>query len=635
MKTGCLFLLLLLAAQALLAQYSKPAPIPLALPGKNYVQQIAQWLPEQPTGFGVPYQQREVWQNLLPAPAAKQAILTAEALLKDSFPAWSDAVFMDYFETGSREKSGKMFSDRGKWLPALTWAECIENKGRFVPAIEMVMQSYYGQTSWVLPPHDINKKNILKKGYLVDLAAADIAHNLAQAGYLLNNKLSPAVRAELQVQLQKRIFEPVLTSLRNNERKENWWLTTTNNWGAVCLSGVTGAALAAMPHKEDRAMFVAIAAIYAANAIAGFANDGYCSEGLGYYDYGFGRYIFLRENILQATKGNIDLFAGEKIRNIARYPLNIEMAPGVYPTIADCKVSTRPAANICWYNSRSLGLGIERYDTIRLPIRTTNLVEDIMYAFPNAASRAPLAKAASGKGSAMLRSYFSDAGILVVRPAKPGAGQLAACIKGGNNNEHHNHNDLGSYTLAIGNKKIVEDPGGPYVYTATTFGKERYTITCINSYGHPVPLAGGQQQAPGAASMAKILYNKFSDSVDVLSMDIASAYPLPGIKKLERKFVYDRSLAGTFTVADEFEFDSTRSFETAVITRANYTISPAGNIVFSTDNGILNAVIQTGGQPFTITKETITEEKPAFDRIAIRLTHPAMAGRITVIFTRE
>ena len=42
-----------------------------------------------------------------------------------------------------------------------------------------------------------------------------------------------------------------------------------------------------LPDKEERAYFVAAAEKYNVYGMKGYADDGYCSEGVGYYNYGF------------------------------------------------------------------------------------------------------------------------------------------------------------------------------------------------------------------------------------------------------------------------------------------------------------------------------------------------------------
>jgi hypothetical protein len=630
MKRLLVLLIILTQLTAALAQQEHGRVSVLALPDSQRVQQVAAMLADKPTGFGKSYQQREVWNQLKARKDYQDIIKRAEGLIKQPFPEWNDADYLKFYENGSRSEGEKMMSARAKWLPVLTWAECLENKGRFVPAIEMAIGEYIKQKSWVLPAHDYGKKNFTGTTYFVDLVSADMAQNLAQALYLLNDKLKPALQQQLINELDKRIFKPVMVTLATNSRDNRGWLLTTNNWNAVCLSGVTGAAMAALPNKTDRAKFAVIAETYSVNSIAGFTDDGYCSEGMGYYDYGFSHYIRLRELLYQTTGGKIDLFSGEKIRKIALYPFNIAITDNVYPTIADCKVGTKPYPSIIWYCNKVLGLGLQKYDTISFAAKMDNISENVMHAFPNSASRAKSFKTDQPQIGA--RSYFNNAGIIVVRPGKS-TGILSASIKGGNNNEHHNHNDLGSYTLVAGQDVIVEDPGGPGKYSATTFGKDRYTIQCIASYGHPVPLIAGKQQLDGEKSQAKIVKTTFTDAQDAVVMDIKSAYPVPTLTNLIREFTYDRAGKGTFKVQDDFEFTTDELFETAIITRAKWKIIDKQQIEFSTASGKVRATIQSTAGAFSLSSETNNEEKPAYDRIAIRLNKPVKKGTITITYT--
>ena len=45
--------------------------------------------------------------------------------------------------------------------------------------------------------------------------------------------------------------------------------------------------------------------------IGGFTDDGYCSEGMGYWNYGFGHYIMMGLAVRAATKGKLDIFQDE------------------------------------------------------------------------------------------------------------------------------------------------------------------------------------------------------------------------------------------------------------------------------------------------------------------------------------
>ncbi len=134
---------------------------------------------------------------------------------------------------------------------------------------------------------------------------------------------------------------------------------------------------------------------------------------------------------------------------------------------------------------------------------------------------------------------------------------MGVALKGGHNDEHHNHNDVGSYVFCIGDSMTLVDPGAE-VYTRRTFSAERYVSNVLNSFGHPVPRVAGQLQKTGRSAAAKVLKLELADDQDTLQFDLTSAYPVKTLKQLTRTFVFQRS-SGSLTVTDEVKFDSTRN----------------------------------------------------------------------------
>ncbi|MBC7890675.1 MAG: hypothetical protein H7Y12_00555, partial [Sphingobacteriaceae bacterium] len=458
-------------------------------PDRQRVKQITALLPVDPQGFGHPYQTRSVWEDLYADARYVSVLDRADSLLTEPIAPWSDSLYLDYTRKGTRPGGEGMMRARFERLTVMVWAECLQNKGRYVKALEQLLGELLRQKSWVLPAHDFRNQNFRGRRYTVDLASASFSHDLAQAMFLLDDKLSESLRQKIRRELERRTFRPLLKTLRTRN-PYHWWLKGTNNWNAVCLAGVTGAALAAIPGRNRRAKFVTIAERYSKNTLLGFDADGYCPEGLGYYAYGFGHYLLLRENIWQATGGKLDLLADSSIRKIAAYGPNLEIIHGVYPNIGDSRIGTQASPEILWYCSRNLNLGLTRYDSLRFLGNTQNLSADLMRVFPNSVSmRAPASASALSPG---LRSYFPTAGVLIARPA-PGSGfNLGVAMQGGTNHEPHNHNDVGAYTVVVGDEMLTGDPGGPFVYNAKTFGPARYESKLLSSYGHPVPLISGK-----------------------------------------------------------------------------------------------------------------------------------------------
>ena len=206
-------------------------------------------------------------------------------------------------------------------------------------------------------------------------------------------------------------------------------------------------------------------------------------------------------------------------------------------------------------------------------------------------------------------------------------------MKGGVAHENHNHNDLGSYVVVVGNEQLAGDPGGPHAYNSKTFGPERYTaFKTFASYGHPVPLVAGVQQKEGAASVAKVLRTEFTDSRDLFSLDLTAAYPLTGLKSLLRDFEFNRANGGSFTIRDEFNLDTPGDFETALITNGAWT-QPAPDTLEFTRNGESVRVTIRASADWKLTVEDVTEDAPVFHRLSVALKQPATTGWVSVTYT--
>jgi hypothetical protein len=608
-----------------------PAAIPNDIKGvpATRIEEVAAMLDDKPAGFGSDYHNRAVWTELARKSIFAKVIPRAEALLTKPFPAWDEAAFLDYSRTGKRAVTTKLFNDREAWLAPLVWAECLENRGRFVPLINKVLEEYVHQETWTRPfnnPPNGNEKTV---HYSVGLESAAFGRELAQALYMLDDKVAPNVRADVMQALHDRIFTPVLTSYRTG--RGHWWITAKMNWNSVCLSGVTGAALTVLPSREERAVFAAAGAYYSANGVAGYKEDGYDPEGPGYYNFGFGNYITLREALFEATHGKIDLFSDPKIRNIALFGPRITILNGWLPPFEDCHFGTTIDPYILWYCSRTLRLGLTEYDS-RSFAGPDKLVQGSFLSFPNSATETPPAPAATASEEGVgIRSYFDKAQVLVCRPF-PG-GQFGVALKGGNNDKPHNHNDVGSFVIVVGKEELGGSPGGPFVYNSRTFGPGRYTeFKTFASYSQPVPLVAGVQQKVGAQAAAANVTQDFTDARDIFSMEIQSAYPVPGLQKLLRTFVFSREGSGSLSVRDEFAMEQPGAFETALVSHAKWTRPTPDTIAFTNNGETLLAKVAASAD-WDLTSDTVTEDAPTFYRLAVRLKQPATQGWVNITYS--
>ena len=115
-------------------------------------------------------------------------------------------------------------------------------------------------------------------------------------------------------------------------------------------------------------------------------------------------------------------------------------------------------------------------------------------------------------------------------------GMLLAA-KGGFNNESHNHNDVGTFSLYVNTIPVFID-AGVGTYTKQTFGKDRYTIWTMQSNYHNLPMINGVPQKFG--QQYKATNTVCNEKKRTFSADIATAYPAEAkVKSWIRSYALD------------------------------------------------------------------------------------------------
>ena len=600
-------------------------------PRPERVAEIAEMLSARPAGFGRPISDRDAWDRLSEHSSFRSVVSRAESLMAQPLPESPDGLYLEFSETGNRTGYQNVASARRGRVLTFTLAEAVEHQGRFLEPLEKVIAALSAERTWVLPAHDGQLHNFHGRRTEIDLASATLGWDLAMADYLLGDQLSEKCRKQIRAQVTRRSLTPFREMVEGRQDR-SWWLTTTNNWNSVCLAGVVGAALALVDSPEERAWFVAAGEEYVRNFLRGFTPDGYCSEGLGYWNYGFGYFTLLAEAMAQATGGKVDLFTWPEVRAPALYGARVEIAGDVYPTFSDCSVGSRPDSFLMDYISRRYGLGLARWERADTLQASGSLYRSMMHGFPNTSRQA---RASDAPAMTLdKRDWFADAGVLIARPAANGKGQMAVALKGGHNAEHHNHNDVGSFMVVVDGKTVLTDPGAE-VYTARTFSGRRYDSQVINSFGHSVPRVAGELQRVGGDALAQVIEKSLEDDRDRIVFDIRSAYAVPTLEGLTRSFEYHRAGKGRLVVRDAFFFSEPETFETALITFGRWR--EEGNVLFVEDDGVwLQVEVDTGGRSYEVSGVTLEEDVRAPRapvRVAITLREKVRDGAVTCTIT--
>jgi hypothetical protein len=589
------------------------------------IQEIAAWLPAQPAGFAWPISNRVAWEKLATNPAFKGAVRAGVKLLAQPLPEQPDSLFLEFSQTGNRTHWQNVAGQRRGRIAKFTLAEALENQGRFLPALEQTIAALCAEKTWVLPAHDGALENFHGHAIIPDLGATGLAAELAEADFVLGDKLSPATRLLIRDNIRRRVLEPFRAMIEGRQ-PEAFWVRTPMNWNAVCVGNTVFAALALEPARADRAFYAAAGEHCIRYFLSGFTPDGYCAEGVGYWNYGFGHFILLTEALRQSTGGKIDLLNDDKAVAAALFCRRSEILPGIFPTISDCAPGTKPSAQLTAYVCRRLGLDV---GSNQLTGIEGDLAQTLMLA--SLGENPPVARPLEKFNDSPLRTFFPGGGVLIARTAADAELPFAVCLKGGHNNEPHNHNDVGSFSVVVGTNMVICDPGGE-VYTKRTFSAHRYDSKVLNSFGHAVPVVAGQLQRTGAEAHGVILATIFTAAADTFKLDFRSAYPVPALEKLERTFVFQRAPAA-LEVRDEVKFSAPETFESALVTWGTVKAAGSDALEITDGNSTVRVTIDTQGRAFKWRQEIIDEDvdtkrKPV--RIGIALDSKIPGGVITL-----
>ncbi|MDR1498460.1 MAG: heparinase II/III-family protein [Puniceicoccales bacterium] len=602
---------------------------------------IAPFLSQKPFCVGRSINDRTLWNAL----EKGSVVEDAKNLLKIPLQKLPESLYKEYFRNGNRVNFQLARSHKFRRITVFALAECLENKGRFIAPLERTIRSICDEPSWLLPAHDGNAEVYDGKTIYIDLVSADTSFELALASLWLGEKLSPEIRKLIRDNVERRTLIPYENAVKSGRKGRNWWIDGTNNWNSVCHAGVVGTALALIEDPARRAWFIAASERFMSPYFRGFTPDGYCSEGMGYWNYGFGNFVELAEIVYQATSGKVDFLQMPKVRNCALFGFRMEVSPELYAAFADCSITAKPSPQLAKYLSQRLQFGFSKYE--KYQDRVGSLKTTGVFCFPNSATRTSRAPA-TDTPLASLRTEFPDAGVFIFRP-KPGeTKQLAVASKGGHNAEHHNHNDVGSFTVMYAKTTPVLDPGGE-VYTRRTFGNNRYDSDLLNSFGHPVPVINGHLQRTGRKAKGEVIAKKFTDEKDSYTINYASAYGLKEIKKLERTFEFTRAEQGkpnSLTVTDEIELQPTGTVETALLTYEPWETQKSSSgeneillRIGEENKAIRVAVKATDGkkslplklETSEITEVSLTRKDPV--RFAFKITAPVANAKIVMKIT--
>jgi hypothetical protein len=372
-----------------------------------------------------------------------------------------------------------------------------------------LIDSTLAELSWALPAHLDLDDFETSRLTTIDLFASETAELLAEIRYIFRNKLPRELSDRILKQIQYRIIDPF--------EKQIWdWESKENNWNAVC-SSCLGMVILLTPEIKLKDKLIRRINVNLQIYLDSFGHDGICTEGLEYWDYGFGYFIYYYDLMKNFT--DVNPFKKEQIRNIGKMPYRIQLSKGQYANFSDISPKQPLATGLVNY--------LNDFFDCEMPVidKVSELGFDQCYRYAHISRNLWWTKKLNVTTLERYKEYFPSSQWLIDRSK-----DWSVICKGGNNQESHNHHDVGSLILVAKGKVILADLGAP-LYTADYFGTKRYETVHAQSSWHSVPQFLDHEQL-NFKNNSETSYCR-SDQFSEFKLDLTRAYEMNVIREYQ------------------------------------------------------------------------------------------------------
>lgn len=523
---------------------------------------------------------RAAWESL-GEEARGLWVAAGEQHLKQEYPSLPATLYMNYARTGIRDHYQEPSFMRRQMLVKLVMAECMEYKGRFLDDIANGVWAICEESTWCWPAHlnnlDTHRLDELPDldHPIIDLGAGETASLIVWTYYLLQEALdrhSPNLTKRMLRELRIRILEPY------DHEDRFWWMSfdedeLINNWNPWCNSNVLAVILIAEQDMARKERLIEKLLRSLDRFIGSYQKDGGCDEGPAYWGHATGALFNALQSLCAVSSQYEELYQDEKIRNMARYVMNMYIGNGQFINFADSSAKLKVKAGVIYQFGKVLedeelmNFGKQLYlrqgqyehwndedflSSLQVILGETFLAKELWQDYGE--------KDEVNQESILLPTdvWIDSIEVMVARDSNDGAGFCLAA-KGGHNAESHNHNDIGSFIVYWNREPVLID-AGVGVYTSKTFSNERYSIWTMQSAYHQTSTINGHMQAGGKVYHASAVHYETDGTLSGLAMDISGAYPEEaGVRSWKRSVQLVRAVDrqegnSAISITDEVQF---------------------------------------------------------------------------------
>ncbi|MEW1723285.1 heparinase II/III family protein [Streptomyces sp. NPDC093109] len=426
----------------------------------------------------------------------------------------------------------------------------------YLDAAADALMAFAEASTWCWAPHD---RFTTARGETVpdpaepflDLGAAEVASLFAWADHVLGPHLDervPGLRRRLRREVRLRVFEPFL-------RIRDWhWIGLdgdAHNWNPWVHGAVLTSALLLCDDDEERAELVSLVVTGLHLFAEVLPDDGGVDEGVAYWWLGACRLLEALDLLAAVGGPECDARDLPVLAEVVRYPYRMHFGGAWYVNVGDAPArlpDEQPWHVLFRWGGRLGDPAVSGHALARGTARGVTAGHEDGLGRALAGLSDPAWRTAvgttAGPGSTWLPRdvWLPRVQVLVTRERAGTAEGLALAVKGGHNDERHNHLDVGTYWVALDGEPVIVDIGQP-TYTAASFGPDRYDAWPLRSAWHNVP-DPGSGQLPGAAHHARDVRAETGDAATEWSADLAPAYPEGLLGGLRRTVRLVRATAG-------------------------------------------------------------------------------------------
>ncbi len=472
-------------------------------------------------------------EDALVSDKLEKLIAAAEEDLVREIPSLTLSKYRAYNVNGSTLEYGSPYRMRMTMALQLAFAEIHTGEGRYFDKMLDVVWAMLDEPTWMLPEHTVHMPEEEtrrmpvpadvgeKYAHGIELGSAYRGAIIALIYHYFEDKfreISPFINERILYTLRKRSIEPFC-------KYYFWWEgmggNRVNNWCPWIVSNILFTTALIEDDMAVRETVVERAMTFLDNFISFYKPDGGCDEGPTYWNAAAGCLFDSLELLEYMSGGKINIYSEPLIKAMGEYIARMNICDVYFVNFADSRSRANQDGNMLKRYGEKCDSDILRSYSDSM-LKYENATFDVALPYRTLRSYTTPIKDVSGtKLIAAKDTYFPDLKVMILRESENPCEGIFFAIKGGHNDESHNHNDVGSFVVYKNGKPVLID-AGVGEYTKQTFSKDRYKIWSMQSLYHNLPSFDGVGQHNGAQYKSKNeVYNEEERS---LTLDITDAY---------------------------------------------------------------------------------------------------------------